>query len=282
MAANQKRKRTPPLTPEQALEQIKKAGAAIDRGHAASLDMMGELALARQVRLTREIKRLAKRHGHVSPEADAAAERAKRNTTFAKSLAFEYGRVSIRPPAVDPEAGIVHGRVLTDDGKPVAGAIVSARGADGEVLTETRSEKSGAYVLKIPPTDKGKVRLEATRHGSKQPVDFGTVPVTKGRRTPRELVFRREDSATGPRPKPTPWPEPEPGPTPAPEERLKVKVPKLAGMTIDEAVVALTNAGLRMERTDKVPPRARVTAQKPEAGTEVEAGRIVTLQFKEG
>jgi serine/threonine-protein kinase len=64
----------------------------------------------------------------------------------------------------------------------------------------------------------------------------------------------------------------------------QVEVPRVVGLTYDEAVSTLENLGLRVRRVDVFSQRpvGQVTAQNPRQGTQVDEGTRVTLRVSQG
>lgn len=269
----------PPLTDEQAFEQIARTGDVLAGAHVASLDVMGELAQTRRVRMEREGRRLVKRYGDDSPEVQAAGARLERHATFEQSLAFQRARAEVPVPDVPSKGAVLYGRVLEGDGKPIDCAVVqlvpaaAAAPKEGNAAAAepptARSDETGAYALPLAQAPDGALRLRAAR-GARQPMrDFGTVRLAAGTRTYRDIVFDTPDRE----------PCDDEEPTRPPGEGRRVKVPNVVGARVDEAAATLANAGLRIVTPELTPRGARVAAQKPVAGTTVAAGAAVAVKL---
>lgn len=114
-------------------------------------------------------------------------------------------------------------------------------------------------------------------------IDIGNQPAPKPARK------QRPRPVTPPRPKPEPTPEPAPEPTPSPdptpEPAKTVVVPRMIGMTLEDATAKLGGdlvaKGIANGPAPTPEQAGKVSLQQPRAGARVAAGATVTLRYYE-
>jgi PASTA domain len=257
------KKQKQPLTAEDAVRQVAAAGAVATRAHRAGLEFMGVMARAREARFRREAVRVRGVHGEDSPEADDLAERTARHAGLVRAVAAARDRAAVPVPARDSNAAVLYGRTL-DAKAPIAGAVVEALSPAGEVIASAKSDEHGHYELRLATDlEPAEVQLQVTRPGDRAPVPAGVAGLPRGARGYRDVVLPVSGKAAT-------------GKDTEPEGR-DVTVPSVVGLRVDEAAVALTDAGLRVGDVEGTLDDGRVRSQKPAAKTKVKRGTRVTL-----
>ncbi len=113
-----------------------------------------------------------------------------------RNVAVESGKTAVVPLPVTARDGRITGTVLAPDGSPLPGAVVVARGLDGDirdVRLHTRSRADGSFELRVPH---GRYRLGAAyrRPGWLKPVEREVTVPAGGVSGGHVLQFRRPDA----------------------------------------------------------------------------------------
>ncbi|MBX6322361.1 MAG: hypothetical protein IRY94_11080, partial [Rhodospirillaceae bacterium] len=131
--------------------------AALERGldgadaaRAGALEGLARLRAAKAAGLKREQAVLADRYGADDERTVAVTRRAAVNQTLVRQVAAEAQRAAVAVPAPDPEAWILHGRVLDASLGPARGLTVALYDASDvwrKELGHACTDKTGSYRL---------------------------------------------------------------------------------------------------------------------------------------
>jgi hypothetical protein len=272
MAEQQK---SPPITPDQALQELSGVGSVAGLAQQAMLDHLGRVAAAKTARFKRELLRLGKKLGNGAPETQVEAARGDAHAVFAAAIKVEQERSAVPTPAVDPKAAIAYGRILGGQG-PAAGLTVEAFAiADQKSLGYTTTDAKGNYQLSLPISAATALHLQVRGGAQRTPLaDSGTLTLQPGTRAYREIVLSAQ-----------PTPPPQPGGGTSPGGGDGPVMPNLVGMTEARALEMLKNlgiAGVTAERRVAEEPAGQVIGQVPAANQPVKGGTSVTLTISAG
>jgi PASTA domain len=267
--------KSPPITPDQALQELSNAGSVAGLAQQAMLDHLGRVAGAKAVRLKREVLRLGKKLGKDAPETQAEAGRSDAHALFVAAIKVEQERSAVPTPPLDPKAAIVYGRILGSEG-PAAGLTVEAYAiADQKSLGRTTTDAKGSYQLSLPISASTALHLQV-RGGAQQTTlaDSGILTLQPGTRAFREIVLSAQ-----------PTPPPQPGGGPSPGGTDEPIMPNLVGMTEARALEVLRSLGIvsvTAERRVAEEPVGQVIGQVPAPNQPVKDGTSVTLTISAG
>jgi beta-lactam-binding protein with PASTA domain len=213
---------------------------------------------AAKVRLNRALQQGA-------PKEEIAALQAQLITREARLAQVEaqFAAADIVSPAPDSDLAQVLGLVTGDVGEPPhTAALIST---DGEVLAETKIQRTGGFVLSVAGRISG-VRLQVS--DANQVILFRDA---EGFDVAPGQVLTRTVSLEAPCPKPTPAP-------------TTLTTPNVVGQTEEAACAILFRLGVRDIRTVRQPdpgPAGIVLSQDPAAGTVLVPDEGATLMVSE-
>jgi PASTA domain len=241
----------------------------------AALSSTVDIQVAMQALFQREARRLEKKLGAQHPRVRQMKSRLKSNLQTINSLEIERQLSRIEAPKVEGEAALIHGRVVDEDGRGIAGLTVCLVDHCGSMVrgaSEPVTDASGYFAFVLEPETVDKLN-ETYRTG----IFLGVFtnrrrlmyrhpnPLTLARsaRLLVEIPLKRLELISEPSPIPT-----------------TVIVPNLVGMTEKEALASLQEVGMQLgQRGTKVAPEqdGRVLEQSPSAGSEALPGSSVSL-----
>jgi hypothetical protein len=173
--------------------------AATDTERNAEVQRLGAALDAERAALAIEQKRLAAKYGSSSTQAQNAAARLTTLDQQRGGIAVEVSRQAVRTPATAANQYVVVGRVFDSTGQGVAGATVAAMGSDGKKLAAAKTDRQGAFEVRVPIEQSHKesvektavsgFQLQVTAGSSESPISTGEAlqPVA-GRFTYREII----------------------------------------------------------------------------------------------
>lgn len=220
-----------------------------------SVDNLKDVQLFQHSLMQREASRLKRKLGSDHPRVQRLKARADTGLKRAKAASVELEIARIQTPEVEPEDGLVHGRVILSGKRGLGNVSVRLEDEQGrriKDLGETQTDTRGYYAIRIDPqaieklekAGKAEVYL-AVRDAKGKVIERRkqSVQLQKGARAYREV---RVDIAGG---RPTPSREPSPE---APAEKGK-KAPSKKGTVKSEAAPWVVTGQVTNEEGEPVP-----------------------------
>jgi beta-lactam-binding protein with PASTA domain len=261
------------LNDDELNEEIAQILPAADRLRLVALDRTKSFSAAKTRSLQRELRIVQTLTPDDSAQIAAATRRVELQQRFTTQTTAEIQRGEIAAPVRNPAALVLHGRVVDRNHLGQPGLVVSAIGDQGRALVFTCTDDNGYFRLDVPvarpDNQPGEVVVMLLVSNSQQAILYrGTEAflVAGNKVIYREIVLGGE-----------PAEPPCPPPPPVPE---RVTVPNVIGIERSRAIELLKRAGLLAdeEKAEVEPEKVGlVMAQKPKAGTSVEAGSYVTI-----
>jgi hypothetical protein len=258
----------------------------ISQAHLDGLTATADTRVMMHALLEREALRIELKLGASHPRARQLRARLRTTRTQINALRVERELLGIQVPKVGDEDALIHGRVVDNDRRGIAGLMVCVTDQNASPIRaagEPTTDGSGYFAFTLVP----KV-IDQLRRQHKAGV-FLAVFTTKGsliHRQPKLLVLdngaRLVEEITLSR-----GGLPRNGPVePPPPEPDQVVLPHLIGQPEEQAAATLDSLGLEPGERETKQVQAgdqvgHVLAQTPEAGSVVPAGSRVTLVIGE-
>src|SRR5438552_17472527 len=118
------------------------------RGQA--MQHLDQVHQAQQTALAIEASRVAHRYGADSARTKAVQVRAAAHAAHGRLVIMERQRTQLTVPEPQPDAFIVHGRVLDHAGAPLKEVEIVAVSGSGPAVASTRSLANGGFLLAVP------------------------------------------------------------------------------------------------------------------------------------
>jgi hypothetical protein len=254
----------------------------------SALSESRDVQTALQSLLQHEARRIERKLGRQHPRCQRLAVRLKANLELINGLEVERQVRQVKVPDVAGDAALVHGRVMDENGRGIAGLVVCL--VDGRCTPIREAEgattdATGYYAITLNrPVSASVSRQQAagvflgvfTARGRLVHRELKALPVVAGVRLVVNLRLKRAGLTKGVRPGRPPKPHrPDGQPKPA-----TVAVPDLIGHFEEEALALLRESGLKVGKRQTQPVMNQVglvLAQEPTAGTEVTVGTGVSL-----
>ncbi len=171
--------------PPEALTQILKAFTDAGTENINALQQVRDVQVIMGSLLQHEAKRLEKKLGRENLRVQQVQASIKRNQAISRDLDVELEIAKIRVPEVNSEDSLIHGRVVDENRRGLAGLVVSLANIQGTIippLGNTQTQNSGYYALIINAE-----ALEKNSQSIQEGV-FVVVCNSKG-----ELIYRQKD-----------------------------------------------------------------------------------------
>ncbi len=255
----------------------------LDRLRTARVDALTQAMdtqLMLRTLLQHEVRRMEKKLGAEHPRTQGLRARLQANRGQINALAVERERFQVKVPDVAEDGALIHGRVVDEEGRGIAGlmvCLVERSGVPIANMDEPITDTSGYFAITLDPEAIDRLRKvhEAgvflavftvkRRLVHQQPKPLALVP---GARLLEEIPLNRNELLRGGSVKPPP-----------PECRTVI-VPELIGRPEDAAIKLLKEADLKPGARKTRPALNQVglvLEQEPAAGTRVMAGFAVSL-----
>lgn len=117
-----------------------------------SVDSLMDVQLFHRSLMEREAGRLERKLGCDHPRVQRLKERAATGLKRARATSVELELARIRTPKVEPEEGMVHGRVTLSDKRGVGGLLIRLEDEQGRQikdLGETQTDARGYYSIRV-------------------------------------------------------------------------------------------------------------------------------------
>lgn len=138
------------------IEELGETRRTLSAENIATLHALKDLEALRQTLFRREARRLRARLGEDHPRVRDIETRAARTLDIAQGLDVASEVARSEPPAVEPEKGVVTGRVTDEQGRGIAGMDVYLTDRAGnrlEGLGAASTDDTGRYALVVDPAE---------------------------------------------------------------------------------------------------------------------------------
>lgn len=264
---------------ERVVEELSKVLDQLKSARVAALSEAGDLRAIMHTFLQHEARRIARKLGERHPRSQQLNALLKANLHIVNTLIVERETYQVVVPDVAEDAALVHGRVVDENGRGIAGLRVCLLDQGGQPISEAEppaTDTTGYYAITLDPAlidclreqlSKGAFLALFTGRGKLIYRDPKPLEITKGTRLVVGVSLNRKDLVEGKLPEPKPEPK-------------ESCVPELVGRPEEEAIEMLKSARLMLGQRQAQPAPnqiGRVIAQDPKAGTAVPVGTAVNL-----
>ena len=139
------------FAPQRAMEEIRKALIETETARTDALQQTKDVQVILGSLLQNEAKRLEKKLGKSNLRVQQAQSSFKRNLNIVRDLEGELEIVRIKEPEVDPKSTLIHGRVVDENYRGLAGLSIylDHSGKIVRSLGSAETDASGYYALQI-------------------------------------------------------------------------------------------------------------------------------------
>jgi hypothetical protein len=177
----------------------------IEAGRLDALRGLRDIGLISQVMLRREAKRLSRKLGADHPRVRRLETRLREKRELTRALEVELEVAKIRVPEVEEDGALVHGRVVDEHQRGLAGLRVYLEDGDEKILrfvdrAETNTSGYYAFPLEAKTLAKlskaapeGVLLVVSTRADRVIHREFELLELAAGERTFKEIALKRAD-----------------------------------------------------------------------------------------
>jgi len=140
------------FTPQRPSDEINKVLSQLDAARTDALQQTKDIQVILGSLLQHEAKRLETKRGKSNRRVQQVQLSLNNNLNIVRDLEGELEIARIKEPKVDPNSILIHGRIVDESYRGIAGVNVSLKNPSGTVISSVKTvetDSSGYYALEI-------------------------------------------------------------------------------------------------------------------------------------